>query len=345
MTSKTLAGPTAVTAHDVIDRRRFMQRAAIASAAAGVFASGGSAAPAIVDDSAEAAVKRLHESLSAEQKQQVCFAWDHVDEKLGLLRARVAANWQVTKPRVRSGFYTPTQQRFVREVFERLVQRDWIARFDKQLRDDAEGFGDQSIAIFGVPGAGKFHFVITGRHITLRCDGGSAAALAFGGPIFYGHAASGFNEKVGHPGNIFWHQAVAANAVFGMLDGKQQQIALLKRAPAENAVGFQGAKGKFPGIPVSALSADQKAQLEKVLQKLVEPYRQSDRDRVNGCLQAQGGLERCSLAFYEEGDLGKDRVWDIWRLEGPAFVWHFKGTPHVHTWVHVADNPAVKLNA
>jgi hypothetical protein len=322
-----------------------MQRAAVASAAAGMFSSGASATPAIVDDSAEAAVKRLHESLSTEQRKQVCFAWDHVDEKRGLLRARVAANWHVTKPRVRSDFYTPAQQRLVREVFEGLVQRDWTARFDKQLRDDAEGFGDQSIAIFGAPGVGKFQFAITGRHITLRCDGGSAAELAFGGPIFYGHAASGFNEKVGHPGNIFWHQAVAANTVFGMLDGKQQQIALLKRAPAENAVGFQGAEGKFPGIPASALSTDQKAHLEKVLQKLVEPYRQSDRDRVNGCLKAQGGLERCSLAFYEQGDLGNDRVWDIWRLEGPAFVWHFKGTPHVHTWVHVADNPAVKLNA
>ncbi len=345
MTSKTSAGSTAATTHRAIDRRRFMQRAAVASAAVGMFSSAASAAPAIADDSAEAAVKRLHESLSTEQRRQVCFAWDHVDEKRGLLRARVAANWHVTGPRVRSEFYTPAQQRLVREVFEGLVQRDWIARFDKQLRDDAEGFGDQSIAIFGAPGAGKFQFVITGRHITLRCDGGSAAELAFGGPIFYGHAASGFNEKVGHPGNIFWHQAVAANTVFGMLDRKQQQVALLKRAPPENAVGFQGAQGKFPGIPVRALSADQRAHLEKVLQKLVEPYRQSDRDRVTGCLKAQGGLERCSLAFYEDGDLGNDHVWDIWRLEGPAFVWHFKGTPHVHTWVHVADNPAVKLNA
>lgn len=344
MTSNA-AGSTAATTNHAIDRRRFMQRAAVASAAAGMFLSAGSAEPAIGDDSAEAVVKRLYESLSTEQRQQVCFPWDHVDGERGLLRARVAANWFVTEPRVHSEFYTRAQQRLVREVFEELIQRDWIARFDKQLRDDAEGFGNQSIAIFGEPGASKFQFVITGRHITLRCDGGSEAELAFGGPIFYGHAASGFNEKVGHPGNIFWHQAVAANTVFGMLDGKQQQIALLKRAPAENAVGFQGAEGKFPGIPVSALAADQKAHLEEVLQKLVEPYRQSDRDRVTGCLKAQGGLERCSLAFYEEGDLGNDRVWDIWRLEGPAFVWHFKGTPHVHTWVHVAENPAVKLNA
>jgi hypothetical protein len=322
-----------------------MQSAAAASAAIGVCSSAASAAPAIADGSAEAAVKRLYEALSPEQRRQVCFAWEHVDQERGLLRTRVAANWHVTAPRVRSEFYTPAQQRLVREIFEALIQHDWIARFDKQLRDDAGGFGNQSIAIFGVPGAGKFQFVITGRHITLRCDGGSAPEVAFGGPIFYGHAASGFTEKVGHPGNIFWHQAVAANTVFGMLDGKQQQMALLKTAPAESAVGFQGREGKFSGIPVSALSADQKAHVATVLEKLIEPYRQSDRDRVAGCLKAQGGLERCALAFYEEGALGGNRVWDIWRLEGPAFAWHFRGVPHVHTWVHVADNPAVKLNA
>ena len=43
--------------------------------------------------------------------------------------------------------------------------------------------------------------------------------------------------------------------------------------------------------------------------------------------------------------IGKDKVWDNWRLEGPAFVWHFRGAPHVHCWVNVADNPEVELNA
>ena len=43
--------------------------------------------------------------------------------------------------------------------------------------------------------------------------------------------------------------------------------------------------------------------------------------------------------------LGSDCVWDNWRLEGPLFVWHFRGSPHVHVWVNVADDPSVKLNA
>ena len=55
---------------------------------------------------------------------------------------------------------------------------------------------------------------MTGRHMTLRCDGNSTEHVAFGGPIFYGHAASGFNEKADHPGNVFWPQALAANKVY-----------------------------------------------------------------------------------------------------------------------------------
>jgi hypothetical protein len=56
-------------------------------------------------------------------------------------------------------------------------------------------------------------------------------------------------------------------------------------------------------------------------------------------------LDKCSLAFYTDQDLGNDRVWDNWRLEGPSFVWYFRGHPHVHVWVHVADDASVKLNA
>lgn len=51
-------------------------------------------------------------------------------------------------------------------------------------------------------------------------------ATAFGGPIFYGHAAEGFNEKPDHPGNVYWYQAKRANELFQALDGKQRKVAL-----------------------------------------------------------------------------------------------------------------------
>jgi len=186
---------------------------------------------------------------------------------------------------------------------------------------------------------------MTGRHLTIRADGDSESHVALGGPIFHGHAASGFVEKVHHPGNVFWHQALLANKVYQLLSGKQQQQALVARRPAEAAVNFRGPKGKFSGIPVTELSGDQKEALQKVLLSLIEPYRQEDRDEVLACMKKQGGLESCHLTFYKDGDLGDDGEWDNWRLEGPAFAWYFRGTPHVHIWIHVADDPSVKLNS
>jgi hypothetical protein len=288
----------------------------------------------------------LYQSLTEEQKTDVCFDWDYQDPSRGLLRTRVGANWKITKPDVHGDYFTKQQQATIRQIFDGMLQPEWRPKFDQQLEDDAGGFGHgQSIAIFGQPGTDKFEFVLTGRHMTLRCDGNSAEHVAFGGPIFYGHAPTGLTEDPDHPGNVFWPQALAANKVFEMLDGKQQKLALVAKSPQESGVGFRGPGASFPGIPVGELSGDQREQVQKTLQTLIEPFRQSDRDEVLACLKSQGGLDQCHLAFYTAPDLGDDGIWDNWRLEGPSFVWYFRGAPHVHVWVNVADDPSVKLNA
>jgi hypothetical protein len=296
--------------------------------------------------SAETLAQALHASLAPAQRAKVCFPWDYSHPKFGLLRTRVGNNWNATEPAVKSDFFTRDQQRLVRDIFESLIEPEWHARFDRQLEDDTGGFGhDQSIALIGEPGSGTFQFLLTGRHMTLRCDGDSAEHVAFGGPIFYGHDAGGGEEERTHPGNVFWPQAVAANGVYAMLDGRQRALALVDGLPRENAIGFRGERGGAAGIPVTELAPDQRAELERVLGILLEPYRTVDRDEARTCLAKQGGLERCRLAFYKQGDIGADGVWDNWRLEGPAFVWHFRGAPHVHVWVNVAEAPTVSTNA
>lgn len=298
----------------------------------------------------ETLVKKLFDSLTPTQKEEVCFPWDYKDDR-GLLRMHVSNNWQITDKKLNSGFFTKDQQDIVEALFWGMYSPDWHDKIRKQLKDDAGGYGkEQSIAIFGTPGSGKFEFVMTGRHLTIRCDGDSTEHTAFGGPIFYGHAASGFNEKVGHPDNVFWYQAQSANGLFKMLDGKQREQALIAKAPAESKVHFGGPDGHPQGIQVSDLSADQKAHAQKVLDALLEPYRTSDKDEVRKCLTAQGGLDKCRLAFYATDaqggkDLGDDGEWDNWRLEGPSFVWHYRGMPHVHVWVNIADDPSVKITA
>jgi hypothetical protein len=333
----------------VLSRRRLLAGAAGLAAARGPFAVAAEVLPAAAAPAttAESLAGVLHESLSPEQRAKVCFPWDYKHPRFGLLRTRVGNNWNATEPEVAGTFFTKDQQRLVREIFESLIEPEWHARFDKQMEDDCGGFGHgHSIALIGEPGSGTFQFLLTGRHMTLRCDGDSAEHVAFGGPIFYGHDAGGFNEEKDHPGNVFWPQALAANRVYEMLNGKQRTAAVVGRMPHESEVAFRRCSRELiPGIPVSELSPDQREEMEKVLAILLEPYRTVDREEVRGCLERQGGLDSCRLAFYSQGDIGNDKVWDNWRLEGPAFVWHFRGAPHVHVWVNVADSPRVPTNA
>ena len=342
--------------HDTpqLDRRRFIHTTSAGAAALAVgggLSLGSVAGVARAEDTPtaetpESLTKVLFESLTPGQKEQICFDWDYEEPERGLLRTRVANNWNITRPSINSDFYSADQQQLIRDIFEGLIVPEWHARYDKQLQDDAGGFGNhQSIGIFGTPGDGSFELVMTGRHMTLRCDGNSAEHLAFGGPIFYGHAAQGFNERPDHPGNVFWEQAVAANSVYEMLDGQQREQALEDFSPIEQESGFQGPDAELPGIRLSELSDDQLEAMQGVLAKLLEPYRQSDREEVRSCLEAQGGLENCALSFYADQDVGNDKVWDNWRLEGPSFVWYFRGAPHVHVWVNVASDPSIELNA
>jgi len=328
------------------DRRAFLkQSGALALAAAGSPLLG--AVPTTENKTPETLVKLLHDSLSEQQKSEVCFPWNHVDKTRGLLRTRLENNWKITRPSIKSSYYTRDQQDLIRKIFEGMTSPAWHERFDKQLQDDIGGFGqNQALAIFGTPGEDKFEFVLTSRHMTLRCDGHSAEHVALGGPILYAHEGEDLYEKPQHPSNVFWHQAKAANKLFDMFDGKQRQQALVVTGmPSEELVSFRGPRGKFDGIAVTSFSPDQKAHLQSVLKLLLEPFRKADQDDVVKCLKVQGGLDACHLAFYKEGDLGNDGVWDNWRLEGPSFVWYFRGNPHVHVWVHVADSPTVRLNS
>ena len=332
-------------------RRDFVRTGLAGAAVVGVLSGAtlrGADVPAESKPESETLVKSLFGSLSETQKSKICFPWDHKDGR-GILRTHVSNNWSITDAKtmnVGGEFFTADQRNMIEAIFWGLYNPEWHDRIRQQLKDDAGGYGKaQTIALFGEPGKDKFEFVMTGRHLTVRCDGNTSDHVAFGGPIFYGHAAKGFTETKDHPGNVFWPQALKANSIYSILDGKQQAQALVKNIPAESSVPFQGEKGVFPGIPIADLTADQKAAAQGMLKSLIEPYRKSDQDEVMQCLEKNGGLDKCSLAFYDADDTGDDKVWDYWRLEGPTCVWYFRGAPHVHVWVNVADSSDIPLNA
>lgn len=333
---------------DSVSRREFLKTTAAAgvvtvAGAAGLYSAG--AAPCLAAQAsgaapAETLVAQFYKSLSEEQRQGICFAFDHE------LRSKVNNNWFIVKPRIGT-FLNKDQRQMVRDIFMGLHSEEYADRVYRQVHEDAgkPGFDGSAVAMFGEPGK-KFEFVFTGRHVTRRCDGNSVDGEGFGGPIFYGHAAHSFYEKADHPDNIYWYQAVQANEVFKALDGKQRKLALLDTPRPEEetkTVALKGVDKGLAGIPMTELTADQKGLVRQVMADLLAPFRKGDAERAMKMIE-DAGFDHLHLAFFNgkdsEGnsyDIGDDGVWDVWQIEGPNMVWYFRGEPHVHTWVHVRE--------
>ena len=314
-----------------MSRREFVKKVGGAAVAAGVLPMfvmpRQSVAAPTTKSVAETAVKRFYDSLAEEQRKVICFPFEHE------LRHTISPNWAVTEPTI-GEFFSNEQQALIDEIFQGVSSGDGYERFQKQMDEDAGGIGNYHVALFGKPGSGKFQWEMTGQHLTIRADGDREDDAAFGGPIVYGHGAG--DSQPGLPGNVFYYQTQKANEVFASLDGKQREKALLAVAPWEGEVPVQGNSGKFPGIAVGDLSDDQKDLVERVSKVILAPYREEDVEEALAVLKAGGGFDRLHMAFYKSRDLGYDKEWDIWRLEGPTFVWHFRGAPHVHAYVNIA---------
>ena len=272
---------------------------------------------------AETAVTEFFGTLSDKQRSEICFPFDHE------LRSRISANWHVTKPVIGDRFYSDQQRVLIKQVVKGVTSDDGYKRLVKQTEDDDGGLDFYSIAVFGTPGEGKFEFELTGRHLTLRADGDSVDHAAFGGPIVYGHGEEAPSE------NLYHYQTKQTNKVFEALDAPQRGEALLRRSPRENEAARPVRGGRYPGIRVGDLTADQRELVDESLQVLLAPYRQEDIDEVMQLVKANGGVDALHMAFYEQGDLNRDRVWDVWHVEGPGFVWHFRGAPHVHAYINI----------
>jgi len=274
--------------------------------------------------SAETGVKRLHASLTDAQRKIVVLPFGDPRRK------KISANWKITTATI-GDFFRAEQQEIITDIFKSVTSEDGFERFQRQMEADYGGFKRYSVAIFGDPNQGPFEFELTGRHHTIRADGDTVDRAAFGGPIVYGHGARGNSSN-----NLFSYQTKRANEVFAALDGKQRQRALLEAAPRESSVQLRTKDEQLPGIAVGQLSGDQKELVEAVLKDILLPYRQDDIDEVMEIIKASGGVDKINIAFYKSGDLDKDGSWDVWRLEGPTLVCHFRGAPHVHAYINIS---------
>ena len=323
--------------HPDVSRREFV-KALGATALASVPLIGGAARAAAGDVGptrtapAETAVGRFYASLKPEQRKLICFPFDHAKRK------QINNNWAIVETEI--GDLTSEQQAICNEIFKGLCSDEGYDRFQKQMKGDAGGFENYHVAVFGEPGTDRpFEWVLTGRHNTLRADGNSVEGAAFGGPIFYGHDATGTgNDDARHSGNVWGFQWEQANKIFATLDDKEKARALMSKADGDTvrSIRLKGATLPDVGLPVADLDPQQKQMVQSLLKMLTSPFRAFDADEVTECLKDAGGADKLRLTYFSQGDIGKDGKWDIWKLEGPAFAWYFHGSPHVHTWVNIA---------
>jgi hypothetical protein len=335
---------------DDIDRRGFLGKLGAGAVAAGFAPSLARAADAQSSDKsaatkpaatkpAESLIRELHSTLSDDQKKSLVYAWDHGADGGIPTRFRMVNAPHFGK--TIAATYTKPQQELCQQIFKAICAGD--DGYHKLSRggrfDGSKSFEGLGAVTFGDPsGDGKFSFVFSGHHLTIRCDGNSEPATAFGGPMYYGHSAVGYS-----PGNVFFYQTKSVLGVYGALDEKQRKIAVVKnQMPGEQAasVKFRPAEEKRPGIAYSELSSDQKALVEQVMRDILNPYRKEDADEVMQIVKAGGGMEKMSLAFYGDEKADAKEPWSFWRIEGPGFVWNYRVLPHVHTFVHIANKTA-----
>lgn len=278
---------------------------------------------------AEILVKELFAGLSDEQKKMACYAYD--DPK----RTQINPNRSIGTPIGK--IYNKTQTELVERIIKAMCSGEdgWkqISRDEGKAKWDASHeFGNVGAHIFGDPSKGKFAFLLTGHHLTIRCDGDSEPGPAFGGPIYYGHTPNGWSER-----NLFYYQSKAAKSVFEALSEKQRKVAIIEKNPGEGAgsVRFKKADETKPGLSHGEMSKDQQELVAQVMRTILSPFRKEDGDEVMKVIRTNGGFNKLHMGFFKE-DKTKEGQWDFWRIEGPGFVWNFRVLPHVHTFVNIS---------
>lgn len=283
---------------------------------------------------------QLYKSLTDEQREKVCLAANHP-------RRQYVDNWWYIHPEHRiPTTFNKDQQELIKKIFDSLHSADHQAAVNEQVLLDQYGEEKNAPAagFFGTPGDADFEFIFTGHHVTRRCNAHSNKGTGFGGPIFYGHyphpqtnMRENFNEAKEHPGNPYWYQGKLFNRFVEALNAQQQQTGLVSIEPrSEKPNEVISRSNKSPGLKCAELSADQKKLFIETMRGMLAMFRQDDVDATIAAIEKRNLVEQLNVSWYAgKYDIGSDKVWDTWQIEGPEMVWYFRGYPHIHCYFHL----------
>lgn len=287
------------------------------------------------DASSDSLSMQLYKSLSDEQREKVCLPIDHP-------RRQYISNWWYIHPKHRiPTTFNKDQQELIQKIFDSLHNPEFRPAVNDQVIHDQYGKEKNapSVGFFGTPEDKDFEFLYTGHHVTRRCNAHSAQGHGFGGaPIFYGHFPNKFTETKDHPGNAYWYQAKAFNEFVQGLDDKQQKKGLASDKPrVENPKTVIAMHQKnLVGLSCEELSNDQKELLLTTMEKMLAVFRKDDVSATLATIKKKQMIDKLHVSYYNgKFDIGSDKYWDTWQIEGPEMIWYYRGYPHIHSYFHL----------
>ena len=278
-------------------------------------------------ESVDTLARRFYASLDDAQKTEACVNYDHP-----LRQYHNRGVWGGG----RSVFLGFTHEQ--RQVLTDLLYAGLSSEGRRRIPDEyfARWTGVESLRVLvcGEPTSTLYQMIFTGTHLNLRLGGRSREGAAFGGPQVYGDQRG--NEQIGLPGNLYRGQFLLGQRILRSLDEGRQKLAVLDEAPVQTQIELQGKNGTFPGIPVSDLSTETRASVHEAVEHIFSTYSPEDVAYARECLDANGGIDALFLSYYRHGEDGDIPEAQVFRLEGPAAVFYFRGYPHVHAFLNIA---------
>ena len=281
-------------------------------------------------------------ALSPAQRAQVFLPWNHPSRQLVNTLA-------IRKSPHIGTLFNAQQMPYVWRLWESMQSSAGLARFREPLRAEAGGLDGCVLAVYGDPAKGPCQSVISGGHLELRA--GTQSSGSFGDGVAYGHQVG--NQELRVPGNVWAHHSDAINALAGLWTSEQLDQAVVAEKPHQLMLQVQGRGGRFDGVSVSTFNEEQRATFCELLATMFASYAPSFAEQATSDLQHLGGIDQLNVAVYAENGFYGDGVrfldvaaraderayFQVWRIEGPGFVLHFEGYPHVHAYLRIAKDP------
>jgi Protein of unknown function (DUF3500) len=283
--------------------------------------------PSRVIEPVDVLARRLYSGLDAAQRADTCVSYDHP-----LRQYHNRGVWGGGRE-VFFGF-SREQRGILTDLMYAGLSAEGRRRLPKEDVTQWVGVNGLRVLICGDPMSPPYQVILTGVHLNLRLGGKSAEGAAFGGPQVYGDQRG--DEQVGLPGNVYRDQFLIGQRLLRSLDDGRRKHAVLEEAPVQTQVELQGRHGSFQGIPVAELTPESKAVARELVERILSTYEPGDVAYARECLVANGGLDALSLSYYQHGQDGNIPEAQVFRLEGPAAVFYFRGYPHVHAFLNVA---------